>query len=314
MVVYTKGLQQVADGVWAWLLPDGSWGYSNAGLVRGDGESFLIDTLFDYPMTREMLAAMEPITSAAPLVGALNTHANGDHCYGNALLEDRVAIHATTGTSHEIHEVPPALLDELVQRDYGPVLTPYLQDCFGAFEFGGIEQRDPDVAFLDQLNVDVGGREVQLIELGPAHTSGDAVAFVPDASVLFAGDLLFIGGTPISWSGAVDRWLDACERMISWEPTVVVPGHGPVTDVSGIAAVRDYLAHVLDYAGTAARAGVPWLEAAERIDLGPFAGLPQAERVVVTTYQIYRRLEPATPESTIIELFDHMATWRLARG
>ena len=59
-VPYTRGLHQVADRVWAWTLPDGGYGWSNAGLVAGDGASLLVDTLFDLPLTREMLTAMKP--------------------------------------------------------------------------------------------------------------------------------------------------------------------------------------------------------------------------------------------------------------
>lgn len=314
MVEYTKGLHQVADGVWTWLAPDGSWGYSNAGLIQGDGESFLVDTLFDYALTGEMLAAMAPLTVGRPLTGALNTHANGDHCYGNALLAPEVAIHATAGTCHEMHDVPPALLKQLLQSDLGPVLTPYLQHCFAAFDFDGVAMRDPDVSFTDELTVQVGDREVRLVELGPAHTRGDAVAWVPGSGVVFGGDLLFIQGTPISWSGAVDNWIAACDRMISWDPAVVVPGHGPVTGTDGIIDVRDYLGHVADHTRSALASGLPWLEAADRIDLGRFAGLPDSERVVVSIYQMYRAEEPTTPEASIVDLFEHMAGWRAKRS
>jgi glyoxylase-like metal-dependent hydrolase (beta-lactamase superfamily II) len=223
MVDYTKGLHQVADDVWAWLAPTGTWCYSNAGLIRGKGESFLVDTLFDYDMTREMLDGMAPITSEAPITAALNTHANGDHTYGNSLLDPAVQIHATIHTGHEMHDVPPAMLKGLVDGDFGPVLTPYLQHCFGDFNLEGVQLRDPDVTFDGELSVHIGDREVHLVELAPAHTAGDSVAFVPDAGVLFAGDLLFINGTSISWSGAVENWIAACDRMISWDPEVVVP-------------------------------------------------------------------------------------------
>jgi glyoxylase-like metal-dependent hydrolase (beta-lactamase superfamily II) len=314
MVEYTKGLHEVADQVWAWLAPDGSWCLSNAGLIRGDGESFLVDTLIDYPMTAEMLAAMAAVTEGSPLTGALNTHANGDHCYGNALLAPEVTIHATAHTGHEMHDVPPALLGRLVESDLGPVLSPYIRHCFSAFHFDGIEVRDPDRTFSGELTLTVGGREVRLVELGPAHTEGDSVAFVPDSGVVFAGDLLFIGGSPISWSGALDRWIAACDRMISWDPAVVVPGHGPVTDVAGIREVRDHLTHVWDATKTAISAGQPWLEAANRIDLGRFAGLPDSERVVVSIYQAYRQLEPSTPETSVVDLFARMAEWRAARS
>ncbi len=93
MVAYTKGLHEVADGVWAYLQPDGGWGWSNAGLVTGDNTSLLVDTLFDLRLTAEMLDEMRRTTpSAERITTVVNTHANGDHCYGNALLEDSEII------------------------------------------------------------------------------------------------------------------------------------------------------------------------------------------------------------------------------
>ncbi|HMD51435.1 MAG TPA: MBL fold metallo-hydrolase, partial [Solirubrobacteraceae bacterium] len=75
---YVKGLQEVGDGLYAYLQPDGSWGWSNAGLVA-DGEStLLVDTLYDLPLTEEMLKAMRDAVPAALHIGTLvNTHANG---------------------------------------------------------------------------------------------------------------------------------------------------------------------------------------------------------------------------------------------
>src|SRR5262247_1245848 len=84
---YTKGLHEVANGSFAWLQPDGSWGWSNAGLVVDGGEALLVDTLFDLRLTQEMLDAMRAAVPAAERIGTLvNTHSNGDHTFGNALV------------------------------------------------------------------------------------------------------------------------------------------------------------------------------------------------------------------------------------
>jgi len=314
MVEYTKGLHAVADRVWAWLAPDGGWGWSNAGLVEGQGESFLIDTLFDLRLTHEMLDRMSPVLERSPLTGALNTHANGDHCYGNELLGPDVTIYATRETGHEIHDVPPELIAGMLAADFDPPLSEFLHHCFGPFDFSGITVRAPDVEFEEATIVDLGGRAVHLVPLGPAHTAGDSVAYLPDSGVVFAGDLLFVNGTPLTWVGAIDNWVAACNRLIAWEPKVVVPGHGPVTDAAGIAEMRDYLVHVREQTDAAIAAGQTWCEAADRIDLGRFAALPEAERVVVTVYQYYLEQVPETLEATTKELFERMATWRLVRG
>ena len=84
---YVKGLQDVGNGCYAYLQPDGGWGWSNAGLVVDGERTLLIDTLFDLELTGEMLRAMRDAVPAAARIDTLvNTHANGDHCYGNQLL------------------------------------------------------------------------------------------------------------------------------------------------------------------------------------------------------------------------------------
>jgi 2-keto-4-pentenoate hydratase/2-oxohepta-3-ene-1,7-dioic acid hydratase in catechol pathway/glyoxylase-like metal-dependent hydrolase (beta-lactamase superfamily II) len=314
-VPYSRGLHEVADRVWAWTLPDGGYGWSNAGLVAGDGASLLVDTLFDLALTREMLTAMKPITSSAPISDALITHSNGDHTHGNQLLDESVRIIAAQGTADEIaHGMAPEMLAMAQTANLGPVATAYARDRFGHFDFSGITLRNADQTFDGDLTIEVGGRQVNLLNLGPAHTAADSVVHVPDAGVLFGGDLLFIGCTPIVWAGPIANWIRACDVMIAMDAPIVVPGHGPVTDPDGILAVRGYLAHVAEQAEAAHRKGLSWAEAADTIDLGEYATWLDAERVVVNVYQRYRELDPATPQLEIIALLVMQAEWLAKRG
>jgi len=315
LVPYTRGLHQVADRVWAWTLPDGGYGWSNAGLVAGDGASLLVDTLFDLALTREMLTAMKPVTDRAPVTDALITHSNGDHTHGNQLLDGSVRIIAAKGTAEEIaHGMPPEMLAMTQTANLGPVATPYARERFGHFDFSGIKVRNADETFDRELTIDVGGRQVNLLNLGPAHTAADSVVHVPDAGVLFGGDLLFIGCTPIVWAGPIANWVAACDTMIAMDAPIVVPGHGPVTDPDGIRAVRGYLAHVAEQAEAAYRRGLPWAEAADTIDLGEYATWLDAERVVVNVYQRYRELAPDTPQLEIMGLLVIQAEWLAKRS
>jgi glyoxylase-like metal-dependent hydrolase (beta-lactamase superfamily II) len=147
------------------------------------------------------------------------------------------------------------------------------------------------------------------LNLGPAHTAADSVVHVPDAGVLFAGDLLFIGCTPIVWAGPIANWVAACDAMIALDAPTVVPGHGPVTDPDGIRAVRGYLAHVAEQAEAAYRKGLSFVEAADGIDLGEYASWLDAERVVVNVYQRYRELDPGTPQLPAMGLLAMQAEW-----
>ncbi|HZC53353.1 MAG TPA: fumarylacetoacetate hydrolase family protein, partial [Mycobacterium sp.] len=313
-VPYTRGLHQVAERVWAWTLPDGGYGWSNAGLVAGDGASLLVDTLFDLALTREMLDAMQPITDRAPISDALITHCNGDHTHGNQLLDESVRVIAARGTADEIaHGMAPEMLAMAQTANLGPIATPYTRDRFGHFDFSGIKLRNADQTFEGDLTIEVGGRQINLLNLGPAHTAADSVVHVPDAGVLFGGDLLFIGCTPIVWAGPIANWIRACDVMIAMDAPIVVPGHGPVTDPDGIRAVRGYLAHVAQQAEAAYCKGMSWAEAADTIDLAEYATWLDAERVVVNVYQRYRELDPDTPQLEVMALLVMQAEWLAKR-
>ena len=314
-VPYTRGLHGVADKVWAWTLPDGGYGWSNAGLISGEGESLLVDTLFDRQLTAEMLDAMRPMTDTAPISKAVITHSNGDHTHGNQLLDPAVQIIAATGTAEEIaHEMAPEMLAMVQRADLGPTATRYLRDRFGHFDFGGIKLRNADITFDDKLDIDVGGRPVTLLNLGPAHTAADSVVHVPDVGVLFAGDLLFIGCTPIVWAGPASNWIKACDAMLALDAPTVVPGHGPITDPDGIRGVRGYFEHILAEIDGAHQKGLTFAEAADAIDLGEYADWLDSERVVVNVYQRYRELEPQTPQLPALALLVMQADWHAKRG
>ena len=170
---YSTGLHEVGDGLYAYLQPDGGWGWSNAGLVV-DGEStLLIDTLFDLPLTERMLAEMRrAVPAAARIDTLLNTHANGDHCFGNQLVEG-ARIVASERTAAEMSELPPAAMAALIEQapSMGEVGAFFLE-CFGAFDFRGIELVLPEETFSGELALRVGSREVRLIEVGPAQAIG----------------------------------------------------------------------------------------------------------------------------------------------
>lgn len=310
---FTHGLHELGDGCHAYLQPDGGWGWSNAGLICGDGASLLVDTLFDLRLTAEMLDAMAAPTVGHPIGSLVNTHANGDHCYGNREATDRfdgLEVIASTATAEEMSEVPPEMLAALNQApgEVGELFRSF----FGAFHFEGIELRLPDRTFDDRVEIEVGGRTVELIEVGPAHTAGDTIVHVPDASTVYTGDILFIGGTPIVWAGPLSNWIAACDLMLSMGIETVVPGHGPITDASGIMAVRDYLGVVDTEATERFEAGVDAFEAARDIGrlLGAderFSELGEFGRIAVNVEAVYRTLDPEHESPDVVEQFRRMA-------
>jgi glyoxylase-like metal-dependent hydrolase (beta-lactamase superfamily II) len=309
-IAYQRGLHELGDGVHCYLQPDGTWGWSNAGLISADGTSLLVDTLFDLELTRAMLDAMRPITDRSPIDAAMNTHGNGDHCFGNELLPDDTEIYATAAAAEEMQAAPPQLVNALKHADaLGPDFVAYIQRIFGPFRFEGIELRPPTSTFEGRLELTVGDRTVRFLEVGPAHTGGDAIVHIPDAGVVFTGDILFIEGTPIVWAGPFSNWLTACDRILELDAPTLVPGHGPVTDASGVDDIKRYLTYVHDEAKARFDAGMDAEQAADDIDLGDFDGWGDPERIAVNVATAYRELDPSLPEPTPPELFVRMARW-----
>ncbi len=330
---YRKGLHDVGNGVFAYLQPDGGWGWSNAGLVVAGSESLLVDTLFDLRLTAEMLAEMRRASDAAKAIRTVvNTHANGDHCWGNQLVEGAEIV-ASRRAAAEMHELPPQQMAKLMKaasgaarlggagRALGKVLGalglrkvsnliaagPFVDRIFGGFEFAGIELVPPDRTFEKELTLDVGGKTVELIEVGPAHTRGDAMVYLPQERVLFAGDVLFIGGHPILWEGPAGNWIRALERIEELDPEVIVPGHGPITDKDGVKRLKDYFVELSTEVERRFEAGIGPVEAARDLELEGFDDWGDPERLAVNVDSLYRELEGEPEKTDVIELFARMA-------
>ncbi len=288
---YEKGAVEVADGVWAYLQPDGSWGWSNAGLVHGSAGSLLVDTLFDLKLTAEMLAELRRVATAdAPITTVVNTHANGDHCYGNSLLAEAQII-ASTACAEEMAKSPASELAEMMAHTPEMGATGrFLERIFGVFDFEGIEPVAPSTTFDGELELSVGDRRVALMEVGPAHTGGDVIVYLPDERVVFTGDIVFHGGHPIVWAGPVANWVDACKRLASLDLSVIVPGHGPLAGPSVLDDLVGYFEWLTAEAGERFRSGLSAPEAAADIGTGPYSGWTDAERMAVNVRAVYRDL------------------------
>jgi len=200
---FTQGLHELANGGYAWLQPDGGWGWSNAGLIVDGDVSIVVDTLFDKRLASDMLVAMK-----------------------NAEM------------MHKLMQAAPGM---------GEVGEFFLH-CFSAFDFEGINRTLPSRTFSGALDLLVGDKPVHLRQVGPAHTKGDVLVYVPGDKTMFTGDILFIEGHPILWAGPVSNWIDACDYMLALELETIVPGHGPITDHRGVKALQGYLIYVRDEA------------------------------------------------------------------
>jgi cyclase len=275
-------LQEVSDGIFAYVQPDGSWFLNNTGFLVGRDGVVSIDTTSTERRTRAYLEAIARVTDR-PVRLLVNTHHHGDHTHGNCLLP------LATIVGHRLCR------EEVLRSPFPPPPT-----IFGTADWGTFRPAPPFVTFDDHLTIWVDELRVELHHFGtPAHTTNDIVAWIPERSVLFTGDLLFVGGTPFALMGSVAGWLQALEWLRAFGATTLVPGHGPVSAPSTIDEVAAYLRFVQRTAAAGKAAGLPPLEVARQTELGEFARLTDPERLVGNLHRAYAELEGLPPGASI---------------
>ena len=329
-------LCEIGAGLFAYV-QHGSWGYSNAGLITSHGASLLVDTLYDLALTRSMLDEMRratPLSSTPDTV--VNTHANGDHCWGNQLVRD-ARIVSSRAAAVEMQELSPNLMAAVVGgaralSRFGPAqrflaalsrirvprlpalaeAAEFVVECFGSFHFRGIELTLPTETFDGRLTIHVGDKTVELVEVGPAHTKGDIFVHVPSERVVFSGDILFAGSHPIMWEGPVENWIRACDQLLALDVDVVMPGHGPLTDMRGVRATKHYWERLVALTERGRRAGASTEEIARQALQEDFGGWSEAHRLVANVDTIRREQEGDRSRRDPLDVMVMMA--RLARA
>jgi cyclase len=279
-------LREVAKDIYACLQPDRGLGWSNSGFVnRGGG--LVVDTFWDLPHTRRLIEEYSRVWPE-PTRRVVNTHHNGDHCWGNQLFAGAEIIgHRLCAASFgkESPETMQALRDSSGLGN--PALAGFAR-ALADYDFSGIELTPPTTLIEERLDLDLDGVAVNLLYVGPAHTAGDVIVHLPEQRVVFAGDILFRLCTPIGWEGTFARWTAALDRIVALGPETIVPGHGPLCGVEGPREMKAYLEYVRRESQSFFEAGLTPLEAAKRIDLGPYAGWTEPERLVFSVARAYR--------------------------
>src|SRR5207302_1853209 len=185
--------------------------------------------------------------------------------------------------------------EEIVKTSFPPPAG-----IWSSVDWGNLHPSPPFVTFDDHLTVWVDDLRVELHYIGtPAHTTNDVVAWIPDRSVLFTGDLVFVGGTPFVPMGSVSGSLAALDRLRQFGAQTLVPGHGSVTGPSAIDDMAEYLTFVQDIARQGKAAGLTPLEVARQTDLGKFGALTDCERIVGNLHRAYAELDGAAPGAPI---------------
>ena len=272
---------ELADGVYGYVQPDGSWWINNTAFLVGRNGVVSVDTCATAARTRAYLAAVRAVTDQ-PIRTLINTHHHGDHTHGNRLLAPATVI------GHE--RMREALIEAGLP---GPAHTA----VWGDVPWGELELEPPSVTFRDRMTVHVDDLRCEVVNVGiAAHTVSDSYVWIPERSVLIAGDLVFNGGTPFVLMGSVEGTLRVLEEQIKpLGARTIVPGHGPVCGPEVVDDVLGYLRHVQAVAKQGFAAGLTPLEAAREIGLGEYAGWTDSERLVGNLHRAYAELSGAEP-------------------
>lgn len=285
-------VEEVADNVFAYIQPDGTWWINNTGFIVGGDGVTAIDTCATERRTRLFLDHIRQVTPD-PLRVVVNTHHHGDHTHGNYLTHPAAII--GHDRCREMVIASGIIHYDGVFGDPGP-------------EWGDLELAPPMITFADHLHVHAGDIGIELNYIGtPAHTTNDIVAWLPEQRTLFAGDLVFNGGTPFVLMGSVAGSLAAIERLREFDADVIVPGHGPVCDPSVLDGLAAYYRFVQSVATDAHSSNVSALDAARETDLGEFAELSDPERIVGNLHRAMFEVgggEPGAPIDLIGAITD----------
>ncbi|MFJ8958700.1 MBL fold metallo-hydrolase [Lentzea sp. NPDC102401] len=211
----------------------------NIGIIGGTEAILVVDTGLGLANATEVLTFADEIANGRR-IHLTTTHFHPEHAFGASVF----------GSSYLVNR---AQADDLRRKGSG-----YLEMFRGfggtiAERLAGVEVPVPDEVFDGVRALDLGGRTVLLRPTGRGHTLGDQVIEVPDAGVLFTGDLAETGQFAIfPWFPPHDTdvsglaWIDVMDGLIAGEPRVVVPGHGSVSDIQVLQGVRDYLGELRD--------------------------------------------------------------------
>ncbi len=243
-------MEEIADRVWVLHY---AWFQLNVTVVAGADGAVVVDTHASARAARTLVDDVRRVLGSLPVIGIVNTHEHFDHCFGNATVLEHagaVPVHA--------HEVAAARTVEAGER----VKELYRDDPDDPHseEVLATDIRPADTTFRSRTTIDLGGRAVELSHHGRGHTGGDAVAFVPDAAVLLAGDLVEEAAPPALGEDSYPlEWPATLGRVLAAVPvgTALVPGHGTVVDLDFARAQQSELTLVADTIRRLEADGVP---------------------------------------------------------
>jgi glyoxylase-like metal-dependent hydrolase (beta-lactamase superfamily II) len=221
-------LRRLAKGVYAFLQPPLVW-YSSAGVVVGERDVIVIDSLTNAAMTGALLAEIRRVTDE-PIRFLINTHSHADHVYTNHLFPE-----ATLISTHRCREHTAA--SQQAQAKHATLFARLFPDV----DFEGGRYTLQDLTFSGSLTFHQGEREVRVIELGVGHSESDVIVHLPQERIVFCGDLFMNAMPPLPGRGTVSQTIANCLAIEALQADVYVAGHGDPGTLADVRAQREQL-------------------------------------------------------------------------
>jgi cyclase len=283
-------LEPLADGVFAALSTDPRWATSNAGFVNLGDRTLVFDSFASPKAAEELRKAAEQETGHT-VSWVINSHFHGDHVRGNQAFTPQAGVVASgptrqriAGSAERIERArktwPQAILDlrEQAAKESDSEKRRSLQEQVEEMEdqlsvFATLQLTPPQLTFEQRLTFHGSRRSAIAITFAGGHTDSDSVLWLPQDRILFAGDLLFRGGHPWTGDGDLRCWVKILDQLQALEPSVIIPGHGPVATVGDLAFLRRYLTDIDDLLQNAILSGLSREEVEKLPVPAPYAGL-----------------------------------------
>jgi cyclase len=299
-------MQQVSDNCFAVLIEKNRVCDANSGLINLGG-GIVIDTQSDLAHARQMIEMFSKVWLAMPK-RVIITHEDADHVWGNQLFPGAEIIAHRSVPERMKHVANPEEIQKLLHgvadiptRQSLQALHPGLVaaglQLQEDYNFDGIELVLPTTLFDSRYELDLDGTEVHLIYVGPCHQVGDTIIHVPKEGVVFAGDVIFRQCTPMGWVGSYEKWFQCLDLITQLNPEVIVPGHGPLCGIEGVIEMKAYLQYIRDESKKCFDAEITSLDAAKRIELGPYVEWRAPARLYMNVERAYREFRNEPPDA-----------------
>jgi cyclase len=278
MPSWNTELKQLAPNVYAYQQEGGTGhlnaGISNAGLFVGEDSLLVFDAL-GYPLqSKAFIAAAKEASGGKPISHLINSHHHGDHVAGNQFFRPaQIASH------------PYCRQEVLKAIPNTPTSWPKADGLADGTEVRKLAP--PTVTFEDNLIYNIGGNTVEFRFVGPAHTWGDVVAYLPQHKILFAADLAFFHLVPYCHNAYISKWMESIDKVMKMDVDVIVPGHGPVGGKKDLAESADYFRFLKTEVKKRYDAKMSAGAAAADIKMGKYDNWMGPERLLMNTVRFY---------------------------